>query len=892
MNHLRQFLFRLGGIVRKRKLEAEMSAELQEHLELRTERNIENGMTPEDARYAAMRSFGGVEQIKERARDQHGFSWLDGSSQDLRYGARQLRKDPGFAAVAILTIAIGIGATTAIFSIVNGVMLRPLAYPHPERLVAVHETYPPDGNASVVTRGVFNHWETHATCFSSIAAARSVLGNLTGANDPERVATLQVSPNYFATLGVQPVIGRGFRPEEATPGREKVIVLSHWFWLREFAGRADVLGGTVQLNDESFSIVGVLSDTGELYTGVHVFTPLVTTAADRENRAPTRDSLDVVARLKVGMSLEQAASEMQVMARAMAQQYPDTNKGRGVKLTPLRDEIIASRGGFLMRGTSDLLFLLLGAVSLLMLIACINIANLLLARATSRRKEIAMRAALGASRRRIVHQLLCEGLLLAVLGGSLGVLLAYWSLDVMKPFTANLPRADEISLDSRVLAFSLFITLLTGFSFGLIPALQALPLDLLDGIKDGGKSREGRQSHRFRSTLIVAEVALALALLTGAGLLTRSFVRLQQVELGFEADGVFANPIELPAKKYTSPQQQTAFVDELVARIAHLPDVRSVAFTTGMPVFGSLGGAFQIAGRAEDPKDRMAAVNKAATTAGYFKTLGIPVLHGRAFTERDAAATPRVAIISESLAERFFPNQDPVGQRIAQITGAKEPGIWLEIVGIVRDVKQWGPASDTIRSTPGNVYEPYAQNPTARNLLLVVKADAGANDLPVALRTVIQSLDPQIPLTRMFRLSDGVNESIGRFRISMVIFGFFAGVALLLAAIGIYGVTAYAVTQRTHEIGVRIALGAQRGDILRLVFSHAGKRVGLGLLVGASISLAAGRLLQALLFQVHAQDPITLSAVAVVLTAAAFLACWFPARRATKVDPMVALRCE
>jgi putative ABC transport system permease protein len=869
-----------------------MTEEMRLHLDLQTEKNIAAGMNPIEARYAARRQFGGVEQIKEQCREQRGI-WFNDALGDLRYGLRQLRKAPGFATVAILTLAIGIGATTAIFSIVNSVLLRPLDYPDSDQLVALRETFPPDNRPGPVSWASYYRWADRAVSFSNLAASRFGSGNLIGAGDSERVSTLQVTMNYLTTLGVQPMIGRGFLPEEAIAGHGNVMVITHWYWLKKFDGAADVLDRKVQFNDQAFTIVGVLPQNAQLDTMSPVFVPLIATAADRENHSVTRDSsADVVGRLKPGISTTEAASELEVLASAMAAEFPATNKGRGAAITSLLEQTVASTAGYGMNGASSLLLLLLGAVGFLLVIACVNVANLLLARASARRKEIAMRAALGASRFRILRQLLCESLLLAVLGGSIGALFAYWGLDLLKPLTGNLPRANEISLDGRTLLFSLIITLLTGIGFGVVPAWHAMQMDVLDGLKEGGQANEGRRSRRSHSTLIVVEVALALMLLTGAGLLIKSFIRLQQVELGFQTEGIYANRLELPAKKYGTPQRQVAFVEQVTERISGLPNVSSAAFTTGMPVFGSLGGAFKIAGHPEDPEEQMQGMLCAATTPEYFNTIGLPMIRGRSFAAYDVVNAPRVAIISASVAKRYFPNQDPIGQRICRLTPSAERAIWLEIVGVVGDVKQWGPASDTMREQPGNVYEPFAQNPTVLNLLLVVRTNSSQTDLPSVLRSVIQSVDTDMPLTRMFRLADGVNESIGRFRLSMSILALFAGIALLLAVIGVYGVTAYAVTQRTHEIGVRMAIGAQRRDILRLVFSQAGKLIGIGLFIGVAGSLIGTRLLRALLFEVSPQDPATLGAVAVVLIGATLLACWWPARRAAKVDPMVALRSE
>ncbi len=475
------------------------------------------------------------------------------------------------------------------------------------------------------------------------------------------------------------------------------------------------------------------------------------------------------------------------------------------------------------------------------------------------------------------------------MGGTLGLLFAQWSLAALRPLTGSLPRAGEIAIHGGALGYSLAIIFITSAGFGLVPALHGSAPNLIEGTKGSGRDGGGRRTGRLRTQLIMAEVMLAVLLLSGAGLLINSFIRLQRVNLGFRPDDVLANRLEMPAGKYGTPQQQVAFVAELAERIRGAPGVDAVAFTSGMPIFGSFGAAFKIADRATDPQGPVASALYAAITPDYFKTVDIALVRGRTFTQKDSATAPRVAIISASLAGRCFPNVDPIGKQIAL---TREPDRWRTIVGIVADVKQWGPASDMIRATPGQLYEPFSQNPTTRNLLLVVHAGAAAADLPVALRTIIQSVDPNMPLTRLFRLADGVSYSAARFRFSTLIGSLFAGMALLIAAIGVYGVVSYGVVERTHEFGVRLALGAGRGDILRLIFEQTGKPVGIAVLAGLGGALAGGRLLKSLLFEVNGWDPTTLGLVTMVLLLVVSVACWLPARRAARVDPVIALRTE
>lgn len=888
MSRFPRFLRKVSAFFCRDRLDAEMSEEMRQHLELQTEENIADGMPAEAARYAALREFGHLEGIKEKCRDQRGFPWLHDLAQDLRYALRQLRKAPGFTTVAVLTFAIGIGATTTIFSVVNGVILRPLSFPSPDQLVYILETYPPDNRVSAVSWASYHRWAETAESFSSVSGYISLPGNLTGHGDPERINSLRVTPNFLSTLGVTPMLGRDFLPEESTPGKEAVMILTHRFWLKKFSGQADIIGQSIQLNDQLYSIIGVMPPNPQFEAGTFgadIFIPSSFTARHKELR--TGGHTEVVARIKPGITLAETISEMAVIAAAMAEEHPATNRGRGTDLSPVLDRILSSNF-YGMSGSRSLLYALLGAAGFLLLLACLNIANLLLARASSRRKEIAMRVALGASRGRIIRQMLCESLLLAVLGGAVGSVLGYWGLQMLEPLTKELPRAAEVTLDVRVLLVTGLTTLLAGIGFGLAPALHASRTSLQPAITKGGRLGEGRQGRRLRSSLVMAEIALALVLLTGAGLLGHSFIRLQQVPLGYRTDDIYGIRLELPRSKYGSAPQQAQFVQQLIEHLSPLPQVQSVAVTSGMPIFGSFGYGLTIAGRTNDPQKSIPTVRHAAITRTYFETLGIPLLRGRSFTDQDTGGAPRVAIISESVARVHFPDQDPIGQRISF---AHDPATWREIIGIVGDVKQWGPAFNFAQEA-GNAYEPFLQSPTSLNLLLAVRSASSASDLPVILRSTIRILDQDMPLTQVSRLTDGVAASIGKYRFSFLVFGIFSTLALLLAAIGIYGVIAYNTTQRTAEIGVRMALGAQRGDILRMIMKQTAKLVGLGVLIGLAGALAGSRLLQSLLFEVSPHDPVTLALVIVLLSAVALLACYLPARRATKVDPNVALRCE
>jgi putative ABC transport system permease protein len=796
---------------------------------------------------------------------------------DLRYAARQLRKSPGFTTVAVLTLALGIGACAAIFSVVNSVLLRPLAYPESERLVIIRETNLPQFPEFSVAPGQYFTWLKETTCFEQLAADRGAAYNLTGMGDPLRVVGRRVTANYLSTLRVHPALGRDFSPDEDAPGSETVAILTHGFWMRQFGGRPEVVNQTIELNGQSFTIIGVMPRDFQPGSRTEVFTPAAFSAQDRENHGG--HYINVVSRLKPGATLEQARGELTVIAERLAQQFPDSNKGWGVKLAPMLDYAVSN--------IRPVLVSLLGAVGFLLLIACVNVANLLLARATARAKEIAVRTSLGASRARIARQLLTESVVLALLGGTVGVGLAYWGLGALIGLApGNLPRAQEIGLDLRALCFTCALVFITGIGFGLAPVFQATRLNLSDALKDGGRgTSEGGRRHRLRSALVVTEIAIALVLLVGAGLLVRSFVRLQAVNPGFQPANAWTVGLSLPGKKYDTDARQAAFAEQATAALAALPGVQAVGASHVVPFTGSdyiLG--FGIAGRpAVDPAEEPS-TNYYAITPDYFRAMGIPLVRGRFFSALDVADKPRVAIISESLAKRFFPGEDPIGQRINVTNG---PETWREIVGIVRDTKHYGLDVDTALQT----YEPFAQQPLDF-MTFVLRTSGNDLGLPAAIRAAIASVDKDQPVASVRPLTELIAGSVARQRFAMTLFGVFSGVALALATIGIYGVMAYSVTQRTGEIGIRMALGAQRSDVLRLILLQGGRLVGLGLVVGIAGSLVLTRFLAVMLYGVTAHDPVTYAAIALLLACVAALACLVPARRATKVDPLIALRAE
>ncbi len=797
--------------------------------------------------------------------------------QDLRYALRQLAKTPGFTAIALLTLGLGIGACTAIFSVVNSVILRPLEYPESDRLVVIRETNLPQFPEFSVAPGQYFSWLEQAKSYEQLAALRGGSYNLTGIGEPQRLTAKLITANYLTMLRVHPALGRAFTADEEAKDKANVVILSYGFWQRQFGGRPEVLNTTVQLNGQAFTIVGIMAKNFQIDSKTDVFAPAAFSAEERQNHGG--HYISAISRLKAGVTVEQARSEMNVIASRLAKQFPDTNKGWGVKLAPMLEYAVAD--------VRPVLYSLLGAVGFLLLIACVNVANLLLARATARAKEMTIRAALGASRVRIMRQLLTESVVLAVFGAALGLIIAQWGTSALLAFAPDtLPRAHGIGIDGTVLGFTCVLALATGIGFGLVPAFQAARVNLNETLKDAGRgSSEGRQRQRLRGALVVAEVAIALVLLVGAGLLIRSFARLQNVNPGFQPRDAWTVELDLPGKKYGTDAQQAAFAVRAAERLAAIPGVQSAGASHVVPFTGNdyiLG--FTIAGRPPvEPADQPS-TNYYAITPDYFKAMGIPLLRGRFFDAHDAAGAKRVAIVNETMAKKFFPNEDPIGKRINVTNG---PETFREIVGIVADVKHYSLESES----PLQTYEPMAQQPFDF-LTFVVRTAGPIPGLPAAIRTAIYSVDKDQPIASVRPLAQLVAESVARRRFAMFLFAVFSGVALLLAAIGIYGVMAYSVTQRRGEIGIRMALGAQSSDVLKLIFMQGSRLIVLGLGAGLIGALLLTRFLRSMLYGISAHDPLTFAAIALLLAAIASLACLLPARRATKVDPLVALRSE
>jgi putative ABC transport system permease protein len=799
--------------------------------------------------------------------------------QDLRYGARMLLKKPGFTLIAVITLALGIGANAAIFSVVNAVLLRPLPFKEPDKLMLIRETKLPQFPEFSVSPGNFLDWRKQNTVFERLVAFSGVSFNLVGADDPEQIRGMKVTDGFFAMLGAQPQVGRDFLPEEDQPGRDNVVILSHGLWQRRFGGDPKILNQTLTLSGQSYIVIGVMPATFRFGgSDLELWTPMAFTPQQAQNHGG--HWLGAIGRLKPGATEDQARAEMIAIAGRLAAQYPDANTGWSVKLMPLLE--------YTVRSLKPALIVLLCAVAFVLLIACANVANLLLARAAGRQKEIAIRTAIGAGRARIVRQLLTESALLALLGGAAGLLLAKWGMDLLlKLAPQGLPRISNVSLDGRALAFTAVVTLLTGVIFGIVPALQSSRPNLNETMNDTGRgSTEGKRRQLVRGALVVLEVASALVLLVGAGLLIKSFWRLQQVDPGFNPNNALTMSVSLPRAKYPEDAQRVAFFRQLLEKVGALPGVQAAGATNPLPMAGDTVYAFVVQGRAPLPPGAGQSTNFYAVSADYFKAMGIRLLRGRLLTERDAKDSPHVAVINETMAKKIFPDEDPIGKRIT-FDGGDNNSDWHEIVGIVGDVKQYG----LDQATPLQTYESYTQQ-TSPSMTLIARTAGDPASLTAAIRNAVLQIDKEQPVANVRTLDQILSTSVAQQRFSTLLLGTFAAVAMLLAAVGIYGVLSYAVTQRTQEIGIRVALGAARSDVLRLVVGAGMRLTLIGVAAGLAAAFALTRLMSTMLFGVSAGDPMTFGLIALLLVTVALLACWIPARRATKVDPMVALRIE
>ena len=801
--------------------------------------------------------------------------------QDLRYGMRMLLKNPGFTIVAVIALTLGIGADSAIFSVVNAVLLRPLPYPDSERLVVLRERSPQIEGMSVAYPN-FIDWREQNTTFENLGVFRRQSYSLTGSGEPERLIGWMVSADVFELLKVAPAAGRLFTRDEDKPGANPVLVLSHGLWERRFGADPGIIDQTLTLDGRAFTVIGIMPPGFQFPArGTELWTPVGQASGDAGwQQRGNHPGLAGIARLKPGVTVQQARDDMETVAVNLERQYPDSNTGNRITVTSALENAV--------RTIRPALLVLLGAVGFVLLIACANVANLLLARAATRQKEIAIRTALGASRGRIVRQLLTESVLLSLVGGSLGLLAARWGVKLIVAVSPNsIPRSREIDLDGRVLAFTIGISLLTGIIFGLVPALQASKPDLNETLKDAGRGSTGRR-HVFRSGLVVSEVALTLILLIGAGLMIRSFYRLQQVDPGFNYNRLLTFNLSLPAKKYAEEQSRISFYEQLVEKLRGLPGVQAVGLSSGLPL-GNNGWqtSFVVEGQPTPEPGKTPLTEAAVASPDYFQTMGITLVKGRSFTEQDVKDAPRVTVIDEEFARRYFPDVEPLGQHIRP--GGNSPKNPLaEIVGVVRRVKMDGLSEDSNRVQS---YYPFRQLPNS-GMTVTVKTAGDPLGLVSAVREQVLSIDPDQPVYNVNTMEQLRSDSIAPDRLNLILLASFAAVALILAGVGIYGVMAYSVTQRTHEIGIRMALGARQSDVLGMVIRQGMKLAVIGLAIGLGGAWFATRAMASLLFGVSATDPLTFAVISLVLAGVALAACFVPARRATKVDPMIALRYE
>jgi putative ABC transport system permease protein len=891
MERIRMLLSRCAALFNRRKLDADLDEELRAHIELAVEENLQRGMSAQEARTAALREFGGVTQTKERYRTQRGISLLAAPVQDIRFGLRQLVKAPGFTIIALLTLSLGVGATTAIFSVVDAVTLKPLPFPTADRLVQLGSIIAATGGGGSASYPDFADMRVRNLVFDGMAAFRTGDYTWIGPREPVLLHGAAVSAQLFSLLGATPALGRSFRPAEDSPaaadGTDPVI-LSYGLWQREFRADASVLGRSIKLGNQAFTVVGVMPKGFQFpiqAEPVEMWTTIAVDARGGSNAMTAQRGahyLDVIGLLKPNISIQSAQAEMVTIAAALNKQHPE-NKARTVRLTPLLQSLVGN-----LRAP---LLILMGAVGCVLLIVCANIANLLLARATARRSEIAVRMALGASRRRVLGQMLTESLLLGLIGGGLGIAVAVELAGIMvRMMPIDIPRLNNAGLDVRLLIFAILLSLLAGMVFGIGPALRALKVSLTESLQKAGRNSAGEDqtSNRLRSSLVVSEVALAVALLLGAGLLLESFVHMTQVDPGFDPHHVLTFQIDAPAAMDRA--QWPGFYREVATRVGALPGVTSASAALLLPLMGDgVRTSIEIEGQ-PTPLGSRPSADFDAVAPNYLHTVGTALVGGRDFNVLDDSSSTPVVIINRKLARLYFPNQNPIGKHIrpgiGNGYGSGEPPM-REIVGVVEDVKQSGPASDTDPA----VYAPLAQSPFD-SIFIAARTENDPASIVSAARRQVASLNKNVPIYHVKTLDQYFADSMAEPRYISLLLGSFAGLAVLLACLGVYGVVSYAVVQRTHEIGIRMALGASGGNIVRSVLVRGMVLALVGVAIGLAGSFALVHLLSSQLFGVRATDPMTFGGAAFALLCVAALASYIPARRAAEVNPMTALRNE
>jgi len=863
----------LRSLFRKERVEQEMDDELRFHLECQIEANLKAGMTAEEARYAALRRFGGVEQIKDECRDARGVRFVEDLIQDIRYGLRQLRRSPGFTAVAALTLALGIGANTAIFTVVNSVLLQPIPYPHPEKLFLI-QSKTPDRGFGPLTDIEYMELEKQTRAFERVAAFSAGMANLTGAGEPVLVRRCEVTGGFWLTIGIAPVFGRTFLPgDEKGPGRDSVM-LGERLWRTRFHADPAIIGKTLTLDGIPHTVTGVMP-AGFAF-------PSQQGAWSLASLDPLKFKLarqGVIGRLKPGISTQQAQAELDVIARQHASTFPKERR-QNLRLFSLHEYVVGDVGRSLL--------VLLGAVGFILLIACANIANLLLARGLGRRQEMAIRASLGARRLRLVRQLLSESVTLSLFGGALGLLLAAWGVRVFLSLVppGDMPRIQEIHLDGWVLAFTAVISLLTGLMFGVAPAIQYSGVPLSESLQQAGSQRATGRGQHLKNILVVSELALALVLLIGAGLLIKSFVRLRSVNPGFLPENVLTMTVVPPQSRPL--ERLKSFHQQVLEKLKALPEISSAAAVNWLP-FGHALVTTTFGAEGQDIFDHTI-VCRVGVSHEYFQTMGIRLLRGRYFNAWDNEKALQVVIVSQATANRVWPDQNPLGKRV-YFKPYPGPQDWLTVVGVVDDVRQQSLAE----SPPLTVYQPYLQvmDPIyLSHMVYLVRSSANPTSLAALMREGLREVDKDQPAYGFETLQDLITGSVAQPRFYSRLLGAFSTIALLIAAVGIYGVTAFSVSQRTHEIGIRLALGAERADILRMILRSSLPLILAGVGLGLCGAVAVTRVLQSFLFEVTPTDTATFAAISVLLATVALLASYIPARWATKVDPTVALRYE
>jgi len=882
MRRFRAWLVRLGGMFRKGRSDAELAAELESHVQMHIEESICAGMTPEAARRDALMRLGGVEQAKEAYREQRSLPWLDALLQDLRFSARMLRKNPGFTAVAALTLALGIGANSTIFSFADLIVRRPIALPDLNRLVAVSEIVTSTEEKGISPANYLDlKAEPHG--LESLAAYQYWSAVLSWEGGSEAVTGVQVTTDFFSALGMQPLLGRTFLPDEAEPGRENAVVLSDSFWKSRFAGDRNVVGKKITLNRRVFTIVGVMPARFTFPLGAHLFwVPLAFTPKERTERSEL--SLGAVGRLASAATVEQTRVEMQTRWARMEKEYPDATFGRTLRVVPLLDDIVLDYN-------RQFALLLLGVVGFVLLIACGNVANLHLGRAAGRKQEIAIRTSLGAKRGRLLAQLVTESVLLAVVGGAVGLLLSFWGVHVLRstlpPDVQEFCDLNELRVDFASLIFTLLLTFVAGLLAGVAPAWQQTRDYVLGALSETGARIAGGRGHRLRRVLVTGELSLAVVLLIGSGLMIKGFATLLSANPSFAPDSLVTMHVNLPPERYGESNQAKAFSDQLLSRLQSLPAVESASLASGVPYsFYDDRAAVRIAGRVELPSRQLPMVMPESVCPAYFRTMHIALREGREFDVRDVPSEAPVAIVSESMAVRLWPGESPIGRQLAVVTPNRRSGA-ITVVGVASDVLH-EIYDHSFRSI---LYLPYAQAPPGSMDFVLRSQNAGPNLLALA-RAAVQEIDPNIPIDHLETMTQKIANQTSGLRYVARLMAFFGGVALLLAAVGVYSVVASSVNERRSEIAIRMALGAQPRDVLALVLRNEVLLTALGLGIGIGLALALTHVVAGLIYGVSSWDLTIFTGVPALLACVALLSTSIPARRAMRVDPMVVLRYE